>query len=190
MEQWKSIRNYEGLYEVSSLGRIRSISRKKKVNIKNNEFVVHKGRVLKQSLKRNGYYSFDASKDGKAKTITVHRMIAEAFIPNPDNKPCINHKNAIKTDNRIENLEWVTYKENSEHASDMDLFPTPQKVRIQCIELQKEFESSVVAARWLNDTVFKGSKNIKTISKNIRRACTDARASNKAYNYRWKNLIE
>jgi hypothetical protein len=74
-----------------------------------------KGLFLKFS-KRNGYYFLRLTKNKKQKNICIHRLMAETFIPNPENKPCINHKNGIKTDNRIENLEWCTNKENSTHA--------------------------------------------------------------------------
>ena len=72
--------------------------------------------ILKTSLFNNGYLYFSLCHESKVYSRSVARMIAIAFIPNPENKRCINHKNLIKTDNRVENLEWVTYKENNDHS--------------------------------------------------------------------------
>jgi hypothetical protein len=89
---------------------------------------------LKQS-KRNGYLCVSLCNKGLSKTINVHRIIAETFIPNPENKKQVNHINGIKTDNRFENLEWVTQSENAIHAIKNGLYTPPQKNRI---DLSKE----------------------------------------------------
>ena len=73
-------------------------------------------RLITERLNKKGYKIVNLSIDGKCKTFSVHRLIAQAYIPNPDNLPTINHKNGVKTDNRIENLEWVTFSENTTHA--------------------------------------------------------------------------
>lgn len=110
MEEWKLIKNYEGLYEVSNLGRIRSLDKLVKGR-KGTEYI-KKGKILKQIKHVNGYMKIGLTKDGKRKTFLVHRLVAEAFISNPENKPYIDHINTIRDDNRVENLRWATASEN------------------------------------------------------------------------------
>ena len=115
IEIWKDISGYEGLYQVSNKGRIYSLGRR--IIMKNGRSREIKSRVLKHSLDSKGYpfivlYDFDSNrKQGR-----IHRLVAEAFIPNPNNKPTVNHKNSIRHDNNIENLEWATHSENTIHG--------------------------------------------------------------------------
>lgn len=109
-EIWKDIKGYEGLYQISNNGRVKSLL---KVTKFGNRLKVNEEMILKPALGKRGYYVVSLNHNGKSKTFTIHRLIAEAFIPNPLNKKFIDHINTIKTDNRIENLRWVTSKENS-----------------------------------------------------------------------------
>ena len=112
-EIWKPIKNYEGYYEISNLGRVKSLDR----FVKQKDHFIHRQECIKQSrIDSNGYYVVTLCKDRKSVSTYIHRLLAEAFIPNPDNKPCIDHINTITTDNSLENLRWVTAEENSNNC--------------------------------------------------------------------------
>lgn len=111
-EIWKDIPGYEGRYKVSSLGRIKSL--KRMVNFAGHEREVEE--KIREGVKsRNGYWRITLSKDYKNKTYTIHSIVAKAFIPNPENLPCINHINSDKDDNSVANLEWISHKNNTRH---------------------------------------------------------------------------
>lgn len=111
-EIWKDIEGYEGLYQVSNLGRVRSLDRSV-VNKLGRKFF-YKGQIIKHCYTEDGYAMVSLSDKNKIrKTHRVHRLVAQAFLPNPKNKPQIDHKNRIRDDNRLENLRWVTYHENN-----------------------------------------------------------------------------
>lgn len=112
MEIWKSIKGYENVYEISSLGRVRS---SEKETIRNNgRKLKTNARILKTHKDHNGYVRIVIFFRGSRKTHKVHRLVAEAFLDNPESKLAINHKNNDRSDNRLENLEWCTQKENME----------------------------------------------------------------------------
>lgn len=117
MEQeiWKPVVGYEGLYQVSSLGRVKSLERLVK-NDKKDVFMLLKEKVLSLCSSGRQYYYVSLTKDSSSKKVYVHRLVAEAFLPNTENKPCIDHLNTNKFDNRVENLRWVTHKENANNS--------------------------------------------------------------------------
>lgn len=114
-EIWKDIAEYEGLYQVSNLGHVRSLDRVIKYT---NRRVVHaKSKIISGFIKKNGYISVDLYKDNKRKKFHLHRLVGAAFIPNPENKPQINHKDENKSNNSVDNLEWMTAKENINYGT-------------------------------------------------------------------------
>lgn len=104
METWKEVVGYEGHYEVSDLGRIRSMKY-------GNE------KILKLCKTQKGYLRVCLRKDGHAKTLLVHRLVAEAFIPNKNNLETVNHKDEVKTNNVASNLEWMCIKDNNNYGT-------------------------------------------------------------------------
>lgn len=111
MEIWKDVAGYEGQYQVSSLGRVRSIDRITPCGRK-----LH-GKIRKATLNKNGYYYVNLSKGGKVKNVPVHRLVASAFIDNPNHHTTVNHINEAKTDNRATNLEWMPLEDNLRYGT-------------------------------------------------------------------------
>jgi hypothetical protein len=114
MAVWKNIANYDEMYEVSCDGEIRSKNRFTKSISGRKRFVI--GRVIKTKKNRDGYLFVTLSKNGQVQNLYVHRIVAETYISNPDNKPQVNHIDGDKKNNSVDNLEWVSVSENTKHA--------------------------------------------------------------------------
>ena len=117
-EVWKDVKDFGG-YKVSNNGRVKSLDRY--VVDKNGKRMFYNGIYLKQHVDKDGYLRVQLNKEGKGYNVGVHRLVLLAFVPNPENKPQVNHKNGIKNDNRLENLEWCTNSENQLHAIEIGL---------------------------------------------------------------------
>ena len=145
-EIWRDVPGYEGLYQVSNYGGVRSMNYNKKLgNI----------RELKQKLRDNGYLEVHLSKDSKRKYFLVHRLVAEAFLENPDNKPQVNHIDGDKSNNYVSNLEYTTNGENQKHAYSTRLKNAQgayeaNRKSVRCITTGKEFDSITEAALYYN----------------------------------------
>lgn len=151
-ERWKLIEDYPN-YEVSDMGRVRNMKT---------------GKVLRPCKANTGYLMVNLYEDEKHKFASVHRLVATHFILNPGNKPCVNHIDGYKTNNCVNNLEWVTYSENNLHAYNNRLNGGRPKQKVHCIETQQEFESIIDAGRYFGcgqssiwQSVYKGYTVLK-----------------------------
>ena len=175
-EEWRDVVGYEGRYQVSSMGRVKSLGR---VTImKDGRKLPVKERILKPNVVYGGYLTVNLCGDNK-KWFLVHRLVCEAFHENPGNKPQINHINEIKTDNRACNLEWCTVKENNNHGTrNARIAETKSKPVVQYTlngELIKVWSSATEAER-------RAGFDHSAISK----VANGKRKT--AYGFRWKHI--
>ena len=119
-EVWKDIKNYEGHYQVSNYGRIKSVDKLVNSGLKNNKKVLKKGKILKQLKRSNGYLAVGLCNGETQKSKSVHRLVAEAFIPNLNNYKNINHKDENKENNNVSNLEWCDNLYNNTYGTRLD----------------------------------------------------------------------
>ena len=164
MEIWKDIKNYEGIYQINNFGKIKSAY--KKGNNCNNK-------ILKVSYTYNGYERVGLSKNNKTKKYLVHRLVAETFIPNPNNYPCINHKDENKQNNNINNLEWCTRSYNINYGN--------RNNNLNKEVWQYDLKGNFIK-KWKSTMEIQRSLGYKNQS--ISSACRGK--SRTAYNYIWK----
>lgn len=114
-EEWRPVKGYEGLYEVSSFGRVKALRR---IIVQSRGTIMpYPEKILKLYYNIDGYHQVVLSKQGQTKRLTVHRLVAQAFILNPDNLPCVNHRNEVRDCNIPDNLEWCTVKYNNNYGT-------------------------------------------------------------------------
>lgn len=161
-EIWKNVKGYEGLYEVSNFGRVKSLRKEK---------------ILKLGRDKKGYLIVGLCKNGKQRTFKAHRLVTEHFLNNPYNLPYVNHKDGNKTNNNVSNLEWCTQKENIQHAIANDLFPHK---KIYQYDLQGNF-----IREWEN--ILDVEKELKIFHSNISNCCNGIRKTTGGFKWRYAN---
>lgn len=151
-EIWKEIPGYEGYFEVSNLGNFRSKDRK--VPYRNGQMRNYPGKPLKTELTRDGYTRITLMKDAIKKRYMCHRLVALAFIPNPNNLEQVNHKDGVRNNNCVDNLEWCTNTENQRHAYNVlgkTMKGKTNSKAVYCKELEKIFPSMRSAIEFLGN---------------------------------------
>ena len=159
-EIWMPVQGYEGIYDVSNLGRVRSLTRVVSIYsyLTNTMFE----RTIESRIKsihhdKYGYGMVNLKKNGEHRTEKVHRLVAKAFIPNPQNKPCVDHINGVRDDNRVENLRWLSLADNNRVYRKEQLSEEEQERRnnatrkkVICIETGEIYKSIAAAAKAFN----------------------------------------
>ena len=169
-EIWKDVQGYEGLYQVSNMGRVRSITRY--VRHAKGGFRVSPSKIMKLCQNGDGYYFVGLHRDNKVKPFRVNRLVAEAFIPNPDNLPCVNHIDKNRLNNNVNNLEWCTVEYNNRYSFN------------KCIS---QFTLKGVYIRdW--DAISTASKELNINCSNISQCCLGKRKSAGGYVWKYKEV--
>lgn len=176
-EIWRHIKGYNGLYMVSNFGRVKTLHT-------NDSYPHNKDGILQNNISSNGYCMVALCKKGKVKRVLVHRLVAEAFIPNPKGLPVINHKDENKLNNKVYNLEWVSQKQNLLHSNVL------KKMKSAAIKKQqkpvlmydrngkfvREFESATIAAQ-----------AIGSYQQLVSLCCYGKQKYTKGYSFKFKN---
>lgn len=164
MEIWKDIEYYEGYYQISNKGRVKSVDRYVNSPQCGGEQLV-KGKIRKLKVNKYGYLSVNLSKKHILETKIIHRLVLTAFVPNPENKPTGNHKDGVKTNNFVENLEWATAKENTQHAYKIGLV-TMDRLKKKVVMLSLDNTPLL----WF-DSITEASKETKISNSTISLCC-------------------
>ena len=191
MEKWKDVIGFEGLYQVSSLGRLKSLNRKV-WNPGMNCYRTQYSRILSLVTDKGGYLRVTLSKDGRVKQYLVHRIVAEAFLPNPNNLPQINHIDECKTNNSVDNLEWCNNEYNCNYGNHNSNISDTQSIPIAQYRLDGTFIKTWKSSREVENVL--GYSNV-----NILRCCNGGFYSKsrqkfvnvtQAYGYKWRKINE
>lgn len=180
VELWKTFKGYENCYEVSNMGRIRSL---------------RTGNIIKQRANSLGYLSVSLKKDRKSKEYRVNRLVALTFLDNPENKPEVNHKDGNKKNNCITNLEWVTHKENMIHARKNNLIKITEKLKKQSSingkKRSKPVEQYTIEGEFVKSylSITEASKETKTSISMISSCCRENIKSTKGYIWKFKKEL-
>jgi hypothetical protein len=171
-EEWRAVKGYEGLYEVSNLGRVRSLFRYKQ--------------IVKGVPTNRGYLRVTLCKDKVHKLCSVHRLVATAFIQNPHNYPCVNHKDEVRTNNQANNLEWCSYKYNANYGHIVEKKKKNRDYSSISREVEQIYDGKIIKIFPSITEAAKSVSNNRYAKTNICRVCNCVNKHAKAYGYEWR----
>lgn len=186
-EEWRGIEGYENLYQVSNLGRVRSVDRY--VKTKSNSKCFRKGKILKQSEDNDGYKRLNLSKNGKPKLYLVHRLVAMTFLQNPHNYPFVNHKDENPSNNEVSNLEWCTNEYNINYGTARERMSNSKKgIYINRPDLSKKVLQYTLNGDLVNEypSTQEAQRQTGIKYQNILRCCNGKRKSAGGFKWRYK----
>lgn len=178
-EEWRDIVGYEGLYQVSNKGRVKAVE---KIDAAGK---TRKERMLKAGMSQQGRPRIELHKNKIGTTYFVHRLVAMAFIPNPENKKEVNHINGIKDDNRVENLEWCTRSENMLHAERYGLHSMAKALEAHRKKVCQILNRSVIA---IYDSIADASAATGIDHRSISAAASGKNGQAGGYEWRYYNV--
>ena len=180
-EVWRPIADFDGCYEVSNLGRVRSLDRIYYKHFKDGRdgTTHHKGRILKQRLNNKGYWVVCVVHNNKTYTLLVHRLVAKAFVPNPNNLPEVNHKDENPKNSNSENLEWCDRIYNIRYGTGIERNLLPRRKRIEQLTMDGQHVAYHIGVREL-------CVNTGMCRRNIQRCLYNKPKHKSAYGYRWR----
>lgn len=181
LEIWRDIDGYNGKYQVSNLGNVKSIYTIYVINGIHNKY--YRDIILKPFAQKNGYLNVCLWKDGKKKNRLIHQLVAQSFIPNPNNLPQVNHKNEIKDDNRVENLEYCDAKYNNNYGTRNKRIAekkTNGKLAKPVVQINKDTNEVIAEFPSINEV----QRQLGINNSHISQCCNGKR--NTAGSYKWK----
>ena len=190
-EEWRDIKGYEGLYQVSNLGKVRSLDRY--INARNKKKRMINGTLLRLRFNNSNYNIVSLYKDNVQDIRFVHRLVAETFIPNPEDKPQVNHIDGNKTNNCVNNLEWCTRSENNRHAWKTGLNKVSDNQRKAASQSAKERFSKKIVQYDLNgnfikewDSMSEAQRQLNIWHESIGKCCKGKIKTSGKYIWRFK----
>lgn len=183
-ELWKDVVGYEGYYQVSNSGRVRSVDRLVKGCYGSLQH--RKSVILSAAINTAGYYSVVLTKNARGRMYRVHRLVAEAFLPNPKNLPVVNHKDEDKLNNSTENLEWCTYSYNTTYNKSMQKRITTRNLNNShgCEKRVYQYNTNLQLVKvW--KSLMEVSRELQLPWGNIAKCCNGVKYRHTAYGYKW-----
>lgn len=178
-ERWKDVEGYEGKYQISNFGNVKSISRH--IRLQNGVLMKLPNKILK-TMDRNGYRMVNLFMDGKTKSVNVHRLVALSFIPNPNNLPFVNHKDEVRSNNNVSNLEWCSCKYNLNYGTSTER--RSQKRMKKLLQLSID---GILLKKW--DGLALASRETGYNFKNISQCCLGKRKTANGFIWRYEDAV-